>query len=104
MSTYYPENTTDKQLYYVEFDRGVEKSTFTLFKRQFIMPKKQWDEMMGKSAGASDFDSSLMSNEGHPWNIMTDKYGTDGCMPDKAWVCWMVDALNEKLNSQNISL
>jgi hypothetical protein len=90
MSYIYPESNSGVQgpLYYVEFDRGNQSNTFTLFKRQFIIPPNEWD-------------TSLMSNEGHPWNIMTDKYGPDGCMPDKHWVMWMVDALNEKCERCN---
>ena len=81
-------------VYYVEFDRGSQKNTFTLFKRQFIQPQAEWDAMIKQADNT--FATSLMSNEGHPWNIMTDKYGPDGSMPDTNWVKWMVDALNYK--------
>ena len=39
-------------------------------------------------------------NEGHPWNIFTAGYGPDNCVPDRSWVKWMVDALNEKAERQ----
>lgn len=100
----YPEYEFGKPgpLYYVEFDRGSQTNTFTLFKRQFIIPPDEWDAMK-KVSDMDDFAVRLMSNEGHPWNIMTDKYGPDGCMPDKHWVMWMVDALNEKCERCNKS-
>jgi len=40
------------------------------------------------------------SAEGHPYNIFTCGYGTDNSIPDKKWVMWMVDALNEKINKK----
>ena len=104
MSYIYPEYKfgDPTPIYYVEFDRGSQTNTFTLFKRQFIIPPDEWAALR-KVSDMNDFCTSLMSNEGHPWNIMTDKYGPDGCMPDQAWVKWMVDALNEKCERCNKS-
>ena len=85
----------DSPLYYVEFDRGFTKGTFTLFRRQFILSKEDMEKL--KKSDTNDSKLMLMCCEGHGWNIMTDNYGPDGSVPDKKWVCWMVDALNEKL-------
>ena len=76
MSYIYPEYKfgDPTPIYYVEFDRGSQKNTFTLFKRQFIIPPDEWAALR-KVSDMNDFCTSLMSNEGHPWNIMTDKYG-----------------------------
>jgi hypothetical protein len=98
MSTYYPDVDADENLYYVEFGRGDIPTHFTLFKRQFIHTKEDWEKFCPPGT------ISLMSREGHPWNILTDSFGPDGCVPDRAWVCWMVDALNEKLNRENKSI
>lgn len=43
-----------------------------------------------------------LGNECHPWNIFTATYGPDGSMPDKKWVCWMVDALNKQSQTDNL--
>lgn len=98
MSDYYPENEHDKtKLYYVEFNRGGRLNEFTLFKRHFIRTKEQIEKIRKECPQC--FTSTLMleSNEGHPWNIFTGQYGPNGCIPDRTWVCWMVDALNIQL-------
>lgn len=80
---YYPED--GKSLYYVEFGRGVDKNEFTLFRRQYLYPQEEWEKM---EHGPLEF------NEVHPWNIMTARFGPDGRVPDRAWVKFMVEALN----------
>ena len=91
MNHYYPEN--EKSLYYVEFERGDRKGEFTLFKRQWMYTEEQLAEWEKKSS--KDILMLRMCNEVHPWNIFTAGYGPPGCMPDEAWVCWMVDCLNK---------
>lgn len=91
-SSYYP--VEDKGLYYVEFNRGGVPFEFTLFKRSYIHSPEKWEEIRKQDG----FVKGFMSNEGHPYQLFTGTYGKDGCIPDKKWVMWMVDALNEKVN------
>jgi hypothetical protein len=90
-SSFYPEETGG--LYYVEFDRGGMPCEFTLFKRNYIYSPEEWEDIKKKDG----FIESIMLNEGHPYQLFTGIYGEDGCIPDKKWVMWMVDALNEKV-------
>jgi hypothetical protein len=97
MSSYYPEN--EKSLYYVEFGRGGQEYEFTIFRRHFMYSEKELNNLKEKNP-----DHTLyleITNEVHPWNIFTSDFGHDGCVPDRAWVCWMVDALNEKAKNEN---
>jgi hypothetical protein len=102
MSSYYPETEKGDQTkpYYVEFERGDKKGEFTLFKRQWF----QTTEALAKQAAESKKSAWMLElcNECHPWNIYTATYGPDGCMPDRAWVCWMVDALNRQSQVENL--
>ena len=90
MSYIYP--TEGKQPFYVEFERGDKKQEFTLFRRQFMYTEEQLAEWEKKSP--KDIFMLRMTNEVHPWNIFTAGYGLDGCVPDRKWIEWMVDALN----------
>ena len=92
MSFYYPDN--EDALYYVEFNRGERKGEFTIFKRHFFYTKEELQKI--KDENPDDFAMSLMTNEGHPWNIFTAFYGPLGSMPDERWVRFMVDALNRE--------
>ena len=80
-----------KPPFYVEFERGDRKGEFTLFRRQFFHTEEELVELEKKSEDAKWL---RISNEVHPWNIFTAEYGADGCVPDRKWVEWMVDALN----------
>ena len=82
-----------KPPFYVEFERGDVKGEFTLFRRQFMHTEKELVELEKKSS--KDIALLRMTNEVHPWNIFTAGYGPDGCVPDRKWVEWMVDALND---------
>ena len=93
MSYIYP--TEGKHPFYVEFERGDKKGEFTIFRRQFMYTEEQLAEWEKKSP--KDIFMLRMTNEVHPWNIFTAGYGPDGCVPDRTWVKWMVDALNEKV-------
>jgi hypothetical protein len=81
-----------KPPFYVEFERGDRKGEFTLFRRQFMYSEEQLTEMEKKSEDAKWL---RMSNEVHPWNMFTSNYGPPGTVPDRKWVEWMVDALND---------
>jgi hypothetical protein len=98
---YYPIcESGQKPPFYVEFERGDRKGEFTLFRRQFMRTEKELAEMEAKSPDAKWL---RMSNEVHPWNIFTTEYGADGCVPDRKWVEWMVDALNKALDNESNS-
>lgn len=92
----------DSPRYYVEFNRGGQDWEFTIFLRSFIIDKDEWEKLKRKDP--NDFAVVCGSNEGHPWNIFTAEYGKDGCIPDKSWVKWMIDALNEKLDRETNKL
>lgn len=51
-TSYYPENPTDDQLFYVEYNS--ELNTWRLFKRNFIGPS---------------IKAPIMINEGHPYQL-----------------------------------
>lgn len=89
--SYYPEKGDG--LYYVEFDRGGRAFEFTLFKRSYIHSPEEWEKIQKEDG----FIKGFMSNEGHPYQLFTGTYVKDGCIPDKKWVMWMVDALNEQV-------
>jgi hypothetical protein len=87
-----------KPIYYIEFERGGKKGEFTLFRRQFMYTEEQLVEM--EKNYPKDIFSLRMCNEVHPWNLFTAEYGKDGCVPDRKWIEWMVDALNEKVQKE----
>lgn len=101
-SSVYPENWEgQKPLYYVEFNRGDRPGEFTLFKRQFFHSEKELEEMEKKCQSDNEKQWFRISNEVHPWNLFTGEFCEhDGGMPDKNWVKWMVDALNEKVSKE----
>lgn len=96
MSNYYPETDRDDQTapFYVEFDRGDRPGEFTLFRRQWFCSTEELDHLT--ETNLKDSWALRLGNECHPWNLFTGTYGQDGCVPDKKWICWMVDALNAK--------
>lgn len=90
-SNIYP--NASKSLYYVEFGRGDLPGEFTIFRRQFMYTEEElaiWEKKDPKH-----IFELRMCNEVHPWNVFTANYDLDGCVPDRQWVMWMVDALNE---------
>jgi hypothetical protein len=89
-----------KSLYYVEFDRGNKNGEFTIFRRQFMYTEEELVEWEKKSP--KDIFMLRMCNEVHPWNIFTARYGSDNSVPDRTWVKWMVDALNEKVDNEKV--
>jgi hypothetical protein len=93
---YYPENDTTP--FYVEFERGNKNNEFTLFRRQYMYSEEDFDKLSKDNPKEFIF----MQNELHPWNLFTSTYGPDGCTPDQKWICWMVDALNEKVKNDKI--
>lgn len=60
----------------------------TLYRRNWILPKHQFEEMAA--------EHPLMSNEGHPLNIFTVKVSPAGCIPDRSWFEHMVRKLNHQ--------
>jgi hypothetical protein len=86
----------DKGLYYVEFGQWQGKAmTWQLFQRQYLYDEEEWERM--KKEAPNDF--YLMSNEVHPWNLgegTVDEREHAMDMNTKKFLCFMVDALNEK--------
>ena len=39
---------------------------------------------------------TLASREGHPYVLLEGELHGDTCVPNKKWIMYMVDALNEK--------
>lgn len=97
MDSYPDTDEHPDRLYYVEFNRGGRPNEFTIFKRQFFRSPAEMEKL--KAESPEKYPLIELCNECHPWNIFTAEHGADGCMPDKAWVCWMVDALNEKVDN-----
>lgn len=93
-------NYDDGISYYVEFDRGNRGGEFTLFQRSFIHSKEMYAQIMSMASENEKFWLK-QSAEGHPYNLFTGTYGCDSCYPNKEWVKWMVDALNEKTKNNN---
>lgn len=94
MSYIYP--STGKAPFYVEFERGDKKGEFTLFRRQFMYTEEELAKH--EKECPKDIWMLRMTNEVHPWNIFTAGYGPDGCVPDRKWIEWMVDALNNQIS------
>lgn len=93
---WYPEikdRNSDHPAYRLEFHQWEnEPETWKLEMRNFIFPKDKWDVMMKKSEDS--FATTLMGREVHPYTLLEDTV-TEG-IPNKQWLMWMVDALNEK--------
>ena len=98
----YPEKLSsneDTPLYYIEFHNWENGTpiTWKLYKRQFICSREEWLEKY------KDINiSGLMCREGHPWALLEDELLQDHCIPNKQWLKFMVDALNEKVYNDNI--
>ena len=108
MSEYYPnfEQNSFEPLYYVEFNRGDKPNEFTLFKRNWFYTSSGLDELEANNVYSHKEQAISwlrISNECHPYNLFTASFGPDGCSPDKKWVKFMVDALNEKAKNENQS-
>ena len=99
---YYPSTDRDDQSapYYVEFDRGDVVGEFTLFRRQWFRSTEELNRITETNPKSSW--ALKMGNECHPWNLFTGTYGQDGSVPDKQWICWMVDALNIKFKTDQL--
>lgn len=91
------EKGKDKELYFIEFLQFFDKDpiTWKLYKRQFILPEDEIERL--KQSAPNDWELlQIMGNEGHPWWLLDGTLQPDGTVPDKNWLLWMVDALNEK--------
>jgi hypothetical protein len=99
----YPPNisaSSDEPLYFIEFHDWQDGSDiiWKLYKRQFLYSKEEFENMISKAPS----EYSLLCREGHPWSLLEDKLLDEGCVPNKKWLCWMVDALNEKVYSDDV--
>jgi hypothetical protein len=88
----YPKLDNENDLYYVEFSQLLSTSQYrwTLFKRQFIHSKEDWEKYKNEDL--------LMSNEGHPWNLGDGIVNeNESCidMNTKSFLKFMVDSLNK---------
>lgn len=96
----YPESKkgqSDRALYFIEFLQFFKEDpiTWKLYKRQFIFPPEEYEKMKAESSKSSEL--FVFGNEGHPWWLLDGTLQPDGTVPDKQWLLWMVDALNEKV-------
>jgi hypothetical protein len=83
------DRTSNHPAYRLEFHQWESHpETWKLEIRNFIFSNKEWDEM---TKSTTDL---LMGREGHPYTIMEGTV-TEG-IPNKQWLMWMVDALNER--------
>jgi hypothetical protein len=102
---WYPEikdRNSDHPAYRLEFHQWEGKpETWKLEKRNFLFPKDKWDELMNESTDS--VAESLMGREVHPYTLLEDKVLPNHCIPNKKWLKWMVDALNEKALKDDIN-
>jgi hypothetical protein len=94
---WYPEikdRNSDHPAYRLEFHQWEdEPETWKLEMRGFIYSKQSWDEMM-ENKSEDSFFGTIVGREGHPYTLF-DGIVTEG-IPNKQWLMWMVDAVNEK--------
>ena len=95
---WYPEikdRNLDHPAYRLEFHQWEGKpETWKLEKRNFLETKEEWDKLMNSSD--DKFAIEIMSREVHPYTLIEGVVYADNCIPNKQWLKWMVDALNEK--------
>lgn len=79
--------TADKILYFLEFyNWGEHKPVkWKLCKRNFIREPIEEEEY-----------NLFNCPEGHPYTVLEGEVYHDGAVPDRSWLKYMVDALNEK--------
>lgn len=98
----YPKTETgeDKALYFIEFLQFFKDNpiTWKLYKRSYIFSKEEYKKMVSEKP--DDLATQLMGNEGHPWWLLDGTLQPNGTVPDKKWLLWMVDALNEKVQKE----
>lgn len=96
----YPEkimSDNDYPLYYLEFIDWEDNKPvrWKLYKRNFVYLKEDWKQLLEKM---SKFEAMFASREGHPYALLEDVVHSDSCIPNKDWLKFMVDALNEKVD------
>lgn len=82
---------------FIQFSKG-DSIRWKLYRRNYIFPKEEYEKMKAKNP--NDWTLSMMSNEGHPYWILDGTLQPDGTVPDKKWLFWMVDALNDKAKQE----
>jgi len=94
----YPEyeDRNQKPPFFIEFLQFFKDSpiTWKIYRRHFFHTPEELAKI--KETSPDDFAMSLVCNEGHPWWLLDGKLQPDGTVPDKKWLLWFVDALNEK--------
>lgn len=109
----YPKNISadsDFPLFFIEFhswDDGTP-TRWKIYQRSFIFPLEEHKKLVEKEVektvceNKEDYKKFLTSmREGHAFWLIDGELLPDGCIPDKKWLLWMVDALNEKAKRQN---
>jgi hypothetical protein len=96
------EDREDRTPYFIEFLQFFEKDpiTWKLYLRHFFHTPEEMAKI--KEKGPNEFLMASLSNEGHPWWLLDGKLQPDGTVPDKKWLLWMVDALNEKAHNDHV--
>ena len=98
---WYPEikdRNSDHPAYRLEFHQWEGRSeTWKLERRNFIYSSKDWNELLKSSNSLS-----ICSREGHPYILLEGEVVCEESIPNKEWLKWMVDALNEKTYKDDI--
>jgi hypothetical protein len=94
----YPEYKYGEEypLYIIEFTdwENGKPLRWKLCKRSFVCSKGVWDM---ETSNCNPDMLKIMSREGHPLSLLEDEVLPDHCIPNRKWLEWMVDALNEKV-------
>jgi hypothetical protein len=95
---FYPlDRDEDTHPFHVEFTYG---KNWTLFKSNPICSKEEWNKQL---KGVDRKIIVFMSRFGHPWNLGSGKlHREDGVGMNKKFLMYMVDALNEKYQREQI--
>ena len=90
------EDRNQRPPFFIEFLQFFKDDpiTWKIYKRSFIQPPTELAKL--KELAPEDFPLLEMCNEGHPYWLLDGNLQPDGTVPDKKWLEWMVDALNEK--------
>lgn len=90
------EDRKNKAPFYIEFLQFFKDDpiTWKIYRRQYMHTPEELERL--KEQSPKDFPWLEMCNEVHPWWLLDGTLQPEGTVPDKKWLLWFVDALNEK--------